>query len=123
MRRLGRTRTQADLAAHEGALALRKRKGQRHNRFPGYGFTFEKRYDPEQKRQVKVRVRDDHERSIMEQIVRWKLDDHGWDSITEHLRKQGVQTKHGTAWSRSRVIRAFHAELRLQSLENGGNGK
>jgi DNA invertase Pin-like site-specific DNA recombinase len=100
------------------ALALRKRKGQRHNRFAGYGFTFEKRYDPEQRRQVKVRVRDDEERSIMGQILKWKMDGHGWDSITEHLRKQGVQTKHGTPWSRARVMRAFQAELRLQAQEN-----
>ncbi len=44
------------------ALALRKRKGHRHCRFAGYGFTFERRYDPAQQKHVKVRVRDDQER-------------------------------------------------------------
>ncbi len=70
---------------------------------------------------MKVRVADPRERAIMAQIVRWHMDGHGWDSITAHLKAQGVPTKHGTAWSRSRVIRAFHAELRLQSSEARGS--
>lgn len=99
------------------ALALRKRKGHRHCRFAGYGFTFERRYDPAQQKHVKVRVRDDQERRVMAQIVTWKLEGQGWDAITGRLRQQGILTKHGTPWSRSRVIRAFQAELMLQNRE------
>jgi DNA invertase Pin-like site-specific DNA recombinase len=100
------------------ALALRKRKRQAHSRFPGYGFRWEKRWDRDQAKHVKVKVADPEERKVMRQIVAWKREDHGWDAITLLLARQGVKTKDGTPWSRSRVIRAFRAELVLQDQEN-----
>jgi DNA invertase Pin-like site-specific DNA recombinase len=104
-------------------LAMRKKKGHALNRFPGYGFTWEKSWDPETRKRVKVRVANPEERAVMRQIVKWRLDDYAWDEITAHLFRQGVKTKHGTTWSRARVIRAFRAELALQDSENRNGGK
>jgi hypothetical protein len=53
----------------------------------------------------------------MAQTVKWKLDGHGWDAITDHLRVQGVVTAKDKPWSRARVIRGFRTELRLQAQE------
>jgi DNA invertase Pin-like site-specific DNA recombinase len=105
------------------ALALRKRKQQAHTRFPGYGFRWERRRDPEQGKPIKVRVRDDDERRVMAQIVAWRAEDHAWDAITLLLARQGIVTRYGTPWSRSRVIRAFRAELALRAREDGGDGR
>jgi DNA invertase Pin-like site-specific DNA recombinase len=104
------------------ALALRKRKQQAHSRFPGYGFRWERRRDREQGKPIKVKVRDDDERRVMKQIVAWRIEDHGWDAITLLLARHGVKTKDGTPWSRSRVIRAFRAELVLQDQEARSTG-
>jgi DNA invertase Pin-like site-specific DNA recombinase len=99
------------------AMACKKRKGQATNRFAGYGFKWEKRHDPDAGKRVRVRVADPDERHIMGQIVKWRVDSYGWDAITANLNAHGVSTKYGTKWSRSRVIRAFHAELALQARE------
>jgi DNA invertase Pin-like site-specific DNA recombinase len=104
-------------------LAVRKRKNQAVNRFPGYGFQWVKTWDPVAKKRVRIRAANPEERAVMKMIVKWRLDDYGWDYITEHLRKQRILTKDGTIWSRSRVIRAFRAELKLQDSENRSNGK
>jgi DNA invertase Pin-like site-specific DNA recombinase len=100
------------------ALALRKRKGQAHSRYPGYGRRWERRWDSEQQKFVKFKVADPDERRVMREIVRWKLEGLGWDSITLQLGRQKILTKYGKPWSRSRIIRAFHAELALQTQEN-----
>lgn len=105
------------------ALACRIRKHQAVNRFPGYGFKWEKVWDPVAKKRVRIRAANPEERQVMKQIVKWRLDDYSWDAITEHLRKNRVLTKDGTIWSRSRVLRAFRAELVLQDRENRSNGK
>ena len=75
--------------------------------------------DREQGKLIKFKVRDDDERRVMGLIVTWRMEDHGWDEITLLLARHGVTTKDGTPWSRSRVFRAFRAELVLQALENG----
>lgn len=99
------------------ALALKKRKGHGHNRFPGYGFSWKRQFDREQGKYVKVRVPDPEERKIMDEIVKWKSGGHSWDEIHLNLQCQGVLTKHGTPWSRSRIVRAFGAELSLRAKE------
>jgi DNA invertase Pin-like site-specific DNA recombinase len=101
------------------ALALRKRRKQAHARFPGYGFRWERRWDKDQSKHVKMKVADPEERTIMGQIVGWKEADLGWDAITLRLARDGIKTKDGTPWSRSRVIRAFRAELALRAREDG----
>jgi site-specific DNA recombinase len=104
------------------ALALKKRRGHAHGPWPGYGKKWERRWDKEQGKYVKVAVRDDAERRVMAQIVRWKLDGHGWGAITDHLRIQGVVTAKGQPWSRARVIRAFRAEMMLREHGSQGTG-
>jgi DNA invertase Pin-like site-specific DNA recombinase len=101
------------------AMACKTRKGQATNRFPGYGFMWERQFDREAGKRVRVRVANPDERHIMGQIVKWRVDGYGWDAITSNLNAHDVKTKHDTRWSRSRVIRAFHAELRLQAQAGG----
>lgn len=105
------------------ALAVRKRKGHACGPWAGYGRKWQKQWDREQGKHVKVAVRDDAERAVMATIVKWKLDGYGWDVITEHLRTQGVLTGRGKPWSRARVIRGFQAELKLQAGENRSTDK
>jgi DNA invertase Pin-like site-specific DNA recombinase len=100
------------------ALAMRKRKGHAQGPWPGYGKKWDRRWDPEQRKHVKVAVRDEDERRVMAQVVRWKLDGDGWDVITARLKGKGVMTAKGKPWSRARVIRAFRAELKLQAQES-----
>ncbi len=102
------------------ALALKKRKGHAYGPWAGYGSKWERRWDRERQKHVKVKVRDDAERGVMATIVRWKLDGFGWDAVTDHLRGQGVVTAKGKPWSRARVIRGFQAELALQAKEVSG---
>ncbi len=101
------------------ALALRKRKGQANSRYAGYGFTYERRWDRERGKHVKVRVADPQERGLMRQIVKWKLEGYTWDAISLQFDKLKIVTKHETPWSRARIVRAFRAELLLQASENG----
>jgi DNA invertase Pin-like site-specific DNA recombinase len=100
------------------ALALRKRKGHANGKFPGYGMKWERRWDREQARFVKVKVADPEERRVMQEIVKRRMDGEGWEAIRVHLANQWVMTGDGKPWSRSRVQRAFQAELRLQVQEN-----
>jgi DNA invertase Pin-like site-specific DNA recombinase len=99
------------------ALALRKRKGHAHSRFPGYGFKWERRGH------TKVKVTDLEERRIMAEIAKWRIDGHAWDQIAAHLTAQGILTKDGTPWSQWRVRRACLAELRLQAEESRNTAK
>jgi DNA invertase Pin-like site-specific DNA recombinase len=105
------------------ALALRKRTGRAHSRYPGYGRKWERRWDPEQGKFVKVKVADPEERRVMRAIVQWKREGRGWDAITLHLERQKILTRDGRPWSRSRVMRAFQAELELQRSEAKDTGR
>ena len=101
------------------ALALRKRQGTANSRYPGYGFRWERRWDREMLKYVKHKVADPDERRVMREIVRWRLDGRSWDEIHQHLvYTLRLITKEGRPWTLSRIIRAFHAELRLQEVEN-----
>jgi DNA invertase Pin-like site-specific DNA recombinase len=105
------------------ALALRKRTGHAHSRYPGYGSKWQRRWDRVQGKYIKVKVHDEEERRIMRQIVTRRRDGYGWDAITRDLEQQKIRTKDGTPWSRSRVMRAFQAELELQRSEAKGTGR
>ncbi len=101
------------------ALALRKRKGHANGLYAGYGFRWERRWDQEQGRHVKVRVADPEERRVMRAIVTWRLEGRTWDAIRQQINYGlKVLTKDGKPWSESRIIRAFRAELKLQQEEN-----
>lgn len=100
------------------ALALRKRRGHANGRYPGYGKTWEKRYDPHRGRYVKAKIDCPEERQAMREILRWRLDGHSWGTIVSHLTALGIFTKDNKPWSRSRVQRAFQAELVYQAAEN-----
>lgn len=101
-------------------LARRKRQNLAHSRFPGYGFKYEKRYNPEEKKYMKVRVSDPDERAVMRKIVQWRIQEnpYTWDEIREHLNYNlKLKTKDGKEWDLNRIRRACKAELMLQLRE------
>ena len=65
-------------------------------------------------------VRDDHDRSVMNNIVKWRKIGISWNEIADHIDKHGVLTSRGGDWNRSRVRRAYTAELYLQAVEAAG---
>ncbi len=102
------------------ALALRKRRGHANGRFPGYGFRWERRWDRERLRHVKVKVADEGERRVMGEIVGWRREGRGWEEIRRHVVDHlKLVTKDGQPWTMSRIIRAFRAELLLRAGEPG----
>ncbi len=105
-------------------LALRKREGKSHSRFPGYGFRWEKRWEPKLLKHVKYKVSDPEERRIMREIVKWRMDNHSWNEIREHVvYNLKLITKEGKPWTKARIMRAFQAELILQAQENRSTAK
>lgn len=110
----------------EGLAGL-KRKGFAHNRFPGYGFKWERQMvlmDDGKRRWTKVRVANPEERNVMRSIVKWRMQDNplSWDEIRQHLTYTlGIHTKENTLWDVNRIRRACKAELLLQLQEQRGN--
>jgi DNA invertase Pin-like site-specific DNA recombinase len=96
-------------------LAARKARGYAVNQYPGLGFRWERRFDPQLGRHVKVRARDDEERRVMGLIVAWREGGLGWDAITARLDGHDVRTRRVRPWSRLRAQRAFRAELELRA--------
>ena len=101
-------------------LARSKKVGKKYVRYPGYGFSWEKRIVDGKK--LLVRVSNHEEREVMASIVAWRMQDQplGWDEIRQHLTYTlELRTKEGKLWDRSRIQRAFQAELALQLKESG----
>jgi DNA invertase Pin-like site-specific DNA recombinase len=118
MAALGRLERRCASIRTKEALALRKLKGHANGKYPGYGFMWERRFDREQGKYVKVKVEDPQERLVMKEIVKWRLDGHSFDAIREHVNyKLRLVTRDGRPWSESRIKRAFQAELQLMSQE------
>lgn len=105
------------------ALANRKAIGQAHSRHPGYGFRWREHYDARLKKMVKHREPDPEERALMRELVKWRMDDHSWDQIRQHVvYTLKLRTKDHKAWSQSRLERAYLAELKLQIEEGRKTG-
>ena len=81
------------------SMAVLKAKGQPLNRHDLLGFKWVGR-----KGNKRV-VRDDHDRSVMNNIVKWRRCGISWNEIVEHIDKYGVLTSRGGDWNRSRVRR------------------
>ncbi len=101
-------------------LQHRKKKGERYCRDPGYGFRWEKRTIGGKR--VKVKVRDDDERTVMRSILTWRTqqDILSWSEIEGHIKDLGIMTKDGNPWSDSRIRRAAREEAKLQLAELNG---
>jgi putative DNA-invertase from lambdoid prophage Rac len=99
-------------------LANKKRKGTCFTNYPGYGFRWDKRNIGG--KWVKVKVRDDQEREVMESIAAWRMREPpvSWDEIRNQLRRLGIKTKDGTEWTIERIRRACKAEFMLQLQED-----
>ena len=96
------------------ATAVLKAKGQPMNRHNLLGFLWVG------KKGNKRVVRDDHDRKVMGMIVKWRKIGISWSEIADHIEKKGVLTSRGGDWNRSRVRRAYTAELYLQAVEAAG---
>jgi hypothetical protein len=94
------------------ALAEKRAKGMRWTRHPGYGNRWSGR------RGHQRRVPDPGERRVMAAILAWWQDGCSWYEIARHLMLNKVHTAEGREWSRSRVRRAFVAQLRLMASES-----
>jgi DNA invertase Pin-like site-specific DNA recombinase len=101
------------------AMAARKRTGHAVSRYPGYGFAWRKQWDAKRQKTVKVRVPCPEERAVMKSIVQSRLEGATWDAIYQRVRHE--KTKDGRPWTRSRIVRAFLAELELQQREANPN--
>ena len=103
------------------ALALRKRKGQATSCYPGCEFNWERRWDRDALKYVKIRVEDPEERPVMREIVRWRLGGHSWEAIRKHIvYNLKLVTKDRNPWTKSRIMRTFQAELRLRAIRGTG---
>lgn len=99
-------------------LAGKKRKHQAVSPYAGYGFKFEKQWDAESKRWVKVKVANPAEREVMQSIVKWKMEGCTWDEIRQHIvYTLKLETKEGKEWDDNRIRRAYRAEIVLQLQE------
>ena len=96
------------------AMAVLKAKGQPLNRHDLVGFTWVG------KKGNKRVIRDDHDRSVMSNILKWRKIGISWNDIVDHIAKHNILTSRGGTWNRSRVRRAYIAELYLQSIELAG---
>ena len=96
------------------AMAVLKAKGQPLNRHNLLGFLW---VGKKGKKRV---VRDDHDRKVMNNIVKWRRCGISWNEIVDHIAKHDVLTSRGGDWNRSRVRRAYVAELYLQAIEAAG---
>ncbi len=65
----------------------------------------------------KTVARDDHDRSVMGNIVKWRKIGIVWAEIVEHIAKAKVLTSVGGNWDINRVRRAHCAELYLEAVE------
>jgi DNA invertase Pin-like site-specific DNA recombinase len=100
------------------SLARRRRTGGACGRYAGYGWKWRKLWDPEKGRHVKTKVRNEEERAIMREIVKWRAEGHSFDEISQHLTYTlKVLTWEGKEWTLKRCQRAYVAELKLQLAE------
>ena len=85
-------------------MAMQKEKGKPVNGYAGYGYRWVGR------RGNRTRVPDEKERQLMESIVRWRdVDKWSVEDVYHHLRREGIKTRRGTEWSRSRISRCYFA--------------
>jgi hypothetical protein len=92
---------------------------------PRLGFGYQKRYRTlpnGQKKPYLVQVPDEAERDVMRTIVQLRTATPAlsWDAIRRTLAAKQIKTRTGSAWSTSRIRRAFQAEMILQLLEARG---
>src|SRR5262249_8697725 len=68
----------------EGLLA-RKLRGEKYTRWAEYGWRWEKHFDARLKRDINVKVPDEHERSILRKVVELRAAGLSLDQIRQHL--------------------------------------
>jgi DNA invertase Pin-like site-specific DNA recombinase len=95
-------------------LQARKQRGEKYCRWAEYGWRWEKRFDPELKKHVNVKVPDANERAIMVKCVELKAAGLSRDKIRQHLNYDlKVRTRMGGHWTNSRIDFLIQQGLRL----------
>jgi hypothetical protein len=99
----------------EGLLA-RKLRGEKYNRWAEYGWRWEKRFDVKLKKQVNVKLPDEHERSILRKVVELRAAGLSFDKVRQHLTYvMKVRTRTGGEWTKGRIATLFEQGLRLMA--------
>jgi DNA invertase Pin-like site-specific DNA recombinase len=104
------------------AMGVLKRNGQCNSKYAGYGFkwVYSGKWITRGDKRVreKVRARDDEERDLMRQMLKWRLEGASYDNIYQRLNcTLKLKTKDAKEWSISRIRRVIAAELRLRVVE------
>jgi hypothetical protein len=99
----------------EGLLA-RKLRGEKYNRWPEYGWRWEKRFDSRLNKEINIKVPDEHERSILRKVVELRAAGLSFDKIRQHLSyAMKVKTRLGGDWTKGRIVSLFEQGLRLMA--------
>jgi DNA invertase Pin-like site-specific DNA recombinase len=97
-------------------LQARKLRGEKYNRWPEYGWRWEKRFDSRFNKQVNVKVPDELERSILRKVVELRAAGQSYDEIRQHLTYvMKVKTRMGGDWTKGRIASLFEQGLRLMA--------
>ena len=99
----------------EGLMA-RKLRGERYCRWAEYGWRWEKRFDTRLKKNVNVKLADEHERSIMRKVVELRAAGHSLDHVRQHLSYvMKVRTRMGGEWTNGRIASLFKQGLHFMA--------
>jgi DNA invertase Pin-like site-specific DNA recombinase len=104
----------------EGLLA-RKLRGEKYCRWADYGWRWEKRFDTRLKKQVNVKVPDEHERAILRKVVELRTGGKSFDAIRQSLNYvMKARTRLGGEWTTGRIAFLLRAGLRLMAENAAG---
>jgi DNA invertase Pin-like site-specific DNA recombinase len=97
-------------------LQARKLRGEKYNRWPEYGWRWEKRFDAQLEKHVNIKVPDEHERNILRKVVELRAAGQSYDEIRQHLTYvMKVKTRMGGDWTKGRIATLFEQGLRLMA--------
>src|SRR5262249_29570111 len=112
-------RTLISQRTQEGLLA-RKARGEKYCRWAEYGWRWEKRFDTRLKKQINVKVPDEHERSILRKVVELRAAGRSLDQIRQHLSYvMKVKTRLCGDWTKARIEFLFQQGLRVMAETDG----
>jgi len=96
------------------SLQARKQLGMKYCRWPSYGWRWEKRFDPNQRKLVNVKVLDENERAIMAKCLGMRAGGCSYDQIRQHLNYEWkVKNRVGGTWTISGVQALIKQGLRF----------
>jgi hypothetical protein len=96
-------------------LQARKQRGEKYCRWAECGWNWQKRFDPQLKKQVNVKVPDEPERAILRKVVELRAAGRCLDQLWQHLSYvMRVRTRNGE-WTTNRIAFLYKQGLRLMA--------